>query len=97
VSNLTVTPFDTIESAQEFIDLLQEAIEETRRDVGSEIRLSASPDMERRAQALQIVALKLNNLSSHVTKSRRILNDLRSLRRLLLEERVQASRAGGAQ
>ena len=96
MSNLTVTPFDTIESAQEFIDLLQEAIEETRRDVGSEIRLSASPDMERRAQALQIVALKLNNLSSHVTKSRRILNDLRSLRRLLLEERAMPARAGGA-
>jgi len=82
-----VTPFDTIESAQDYIDLLLEAIEETRRDVGAEIRLSTGPGGERRAQALQLVALNLNRLSSHVTKSRRTLNDLRTLRRLLLEER----------
>ena len=82
-----MTPFDTIESAQDYIDLLLEAIEETRRDVGAEIRLSTGPGGERRAQALQLVALNLNKLSSHVTKSRRTLNDLRTLRRLLLEER----------
>jgi hypothetical protein len=87
VSELPLTPFDTIESAQDYIDLLLEAIEETRRDVGAEIRLSGGPGGERRAQALQLVALNLNKLSSHVTKSRRILNDLRTLRRLLLEER----------
>jgi len=86
-----VTPFDTIESAQDYIDLLLEAIEETRRDVGAEIRLSTGPGGQHRAQALQLVALNLNKLSSHVTKSRRILNDLRSLRRLLLEERKPLS------
>ncbi|MFB3777091.1 MAG: hypothetical protein ACE141_05745 [Bryobacteraceae bacterium] len=88
-----MTPFDTIESAQDYIDLLLEAIEETRRDVGAEIRLSTGPGGERRAQALQLVALNLNKLSCHVTKSRRILNDLRSLRRLLLEERKPMSEA----
>ncbi len=87
MSDLPLTPFDTIESAQDYIDLLVEAIEETRRDVGAEIRMSTGPGGGRRAQALQLVALNLNKLSSHVTKSRRILNDLRSLRRLLLEER----------
>jgi len=93
VSNLPVTPFDTIESAQDYIDLLMEAIEETRRDVGGEIRLSGGPGGERRAQALQLVALNLNKLSCHVTKSRRILNDLRTLRRLLLEERKPIAEA----
>ncbi|MCC7176008.1 MAG: hypothetical protein IT159_12495 [Bryobacterales bacterium] len=88
-----MTPFDTIESAQDYVDLLLEAIEETRRDVGADIRLSAGPGGERRAQALQLVALNLNKLSVHVTKSRRILNDLRSLRRLLLEERKALSEA----
>ena len=87
MSDLPVTPFDTIESAQDYIDLLLEAIEETRRDVGGDLRLSTGPGSERRADALQLVALNLNKLSSHVTKSRRILNDLRTLRRLLLEER----------
>lgn len=100
---MALTPFDTIESAQDYVDLLLEAIEETRRDVGAEIRLSAGPGGERRAQALQLVALNLNKLSSHVTKSRRVLNDLRTLRRLLLEERkplpeheVEARVAGAA-
>jgi len=82
-----VTPFDTIESAQDYIDLLLEAIDETRRDVGADIRMSTGPGGERRAQALQLVAMNLNKLSSHITKSRRVLNDLRTLRRLLLEER----------
>jgi hypothetical protein len=87
VDETTVTPFDTIESAHDYIDLLLEAIEETRRDVGSEIRFSTGPDRERRAEALQLVGLNLNKLSCHITKSRRILNDLRTLRRLLLDER----------
>lgn len=84
------SPFDTIESAQEYIDLLLEAIEETRRDVSSEIRLSTGADQQRRIEALQLVALNLNKLSCHITKSRRILNDLRTLRRLLFQERRKA-------
>ncbi len=88
-----VTPFDTIESAHDYIDLLLEAIEEARRDVGSEIRMSTGSDRERRAEALQLVALNLNKLSCHITKSRRILNDLRTLRRLLLDERKTVTSA----
>ena len=41
-------------------------------------------------QALQLVAYKLASLGSHMATSRTILNDLRTLRRLLLEERRQA-------
>jgi len=93
VSDFPVTPFDTIESAQDYIDLLLEAIEDTRRDVGAEIRLSGGPGDERRVQALQLVGLNLNKLSSHVTKCRRILNDLRTLRRLLLDKRKPAAEA----
>ncbi len=87
MSDLPATPFDTIESAQDYIDLLLEAIEDTRRDVGSEISMSGGPRDERRVQALRLVALNLDKLSCHVTKSRRICNDLRTLRRLLLGER----------
>jgi hypothetical protein len=93
VSELPVTPFDTIESAQDYVDLLLEAIEETRRDVAAEVRLSTGSNDERRVQALQLVALNLNNLSCHVTKCRRICNDLRTLRRLLLSERKPAAEA----
>ena len=96
VRKVPETPFDTIESAQDYVDLLIEAIEEAQRDVDAELRLSAGTDGERRAQALQLVALNLTKLSTHVAKSRRILNDLRTLRRLLLEERRTQAEAESA-
>ncbi|MGE5488845.1 MAG: hypothetical protein ACM3ZB_13600 [bacterium] len=78
------TPFENIESAQEFLALLEEAVEEARKDVESEV---ARAQPERRLQALQLVGYNLAKLSAHVRTSRRILNDLRTLRRLLLQER----------
>lgn len=81
------TPFDNIESAQEYVALLLEAIEEAQREVNGELALTQGPQGERRRRALQLVAHNLNRLAFHVSKSRRILNDLRTLRRLLLEER----------
>jgi hypothetical protein len=93
VSELQTSPFDTIESARDYIDLLIQAIEDTQRDVAEEIRLSASPSDERRVQALQLVSLNLTKLDGHISKCRRILNDLRTLRRLLLEERKPAASA----
>jgi len=41
----------------------------------------------RRLDALQLAAYKLDRLASHVNTSHRLLNDLRTLRRLLLGER----------
>ncbi len=79
------TPFDNIESAQQFVELLAEAIEEARREVEAEI---ANPQPERQVQALHLVSYKLAKLSTHIGTSHRILNDLRTLRRLLLRERA---------
>jgi len=81
------TPFDNIESAHEFVDLLKEAIDEAKQDVDSQIAAAEGAGAERRQQALKLVQYNLTKLGYHVTTSRRILNDLRSLRRLLLEER----------
>ncbi|MCS7315436.1 MAG: hypothetical protein RMI94_01860 [Bryobacterales bacterium] len=81
------TPFDNIESAQQFVELLCEAIEEARSEVEEEIARACGPGDERRRQALQLVAYNLAKLAMHMGTSRRILNDLRTLRRLLLNER----------
>ncbi len=81
------TPFDSIESAQQFVELLCEAIEEARREVDEEIARITGSGEERRKQALQLVAYNLAKLATHMGTSRRILNDLRTLRRLLLGER----------
>jgi len=87
VSYKPETPFDNIESAQQFVELLIEAIEESRRDVNADIARADGNRLERQKQALQLVSDNLVKLSQHMTTSLRILNDLRTLRRLLLEER----------
>jgi acyl-CoA reductase-like NAD-dependent aldehyde dehydrogenase len=79
-------PFHSIESAQEYLLLLSEAIEESRRDV-AELAAAVNAHAERRQAALQIVAYNLKKLAFYVTMSRRILNDLRTLRRLLWDQR----------
>jgi hypothetical protein len=81
------TPFDNIESAIEYVNHLLEATREAQEQIGREVLRAANPQLARRKQALQLVHYKLDKLSSHIAASRRILNDLRTLRRLLLEER----------
>jgi hypothetical protein len=81
------TPFDNIESALEYVNHLLEATREAKDQVEMEILRATNPQLARRKQALQLVNYKLDKLSSHVAASHRILNDLRTLRRLLLEER----------
>jgi len=81
-------PFGDIESAHEYVDLLVGAIVEARKEVDAEITRAGEEGAERRKQALQLAAYALAKLETHFTTSRRLLNDLRTLRRLLLEERA---------
>jgi len=81
------TPFDNIESAEQFVKLLIEAIEESKRDVDADILLAEGERLVRRKKALQLVSANLAKLSQYMNASRRVLKDLRTLRRLLLEER----------
>ena len=87
------TPFDSLEGSHEYIALLSEVIEEARRDVDAEIALAVDEEADRRKEALQLVAYNLAKLNLHMTTSRRILNDLRTLRRLLLDERRSSGAA----
>jgi len=90
MSDELAQPFESIESAQEFVELLAQAIEESKAEIGVQATAAQDAGDERQQQALQLVAYKLASLGSHMATSRRILNDLRTLRRLLLEERRQA-------
>jgi hypothetical protein len=87
VSYNTETPFDSIEGSHEYVALLAEAIEEARRDVESELASAEQEGADRRKEALLLVSYNLAKLHLHFSASRRILNDLRMLRRLLLAER----------
>ena len=81
------TPFDSIEGSHEYVRLLAEAVDEARRDVEAEVAAAEQDGADRRKEALLLVSYNLAKLNLHITSSRRILNDLRTLRRLLLAER----------
>ena len=82
------TPFDSVENAHEYVQLLEEAIDEARNHIRDDIRVAdESPGLERRLEALRLVDYKLTQLRAHVAGASRLLNDLRTLRRLLLGER----------
>ena len=81
------TPFDSIEGTLEYIGLLRETIRTTQSDMQKEFVRAKSERAERRLEALHLVTYKLEQLSRHIDTSQRLLNDLRTLRRLLLGER----------
>ena len=87
LSNQAETPFDSIEGSHEYVAMLAEALDEARREVEEEVATAEREHADRRKEALLLVSYNLAKLNLHITSSRRILNDLRTLRRLLLAER----------
>ena len=81
-------PFESIESAHEYMNILAstalEALSELKYDHDVALR---EGDL-RRARAIELAIFKLKTLGCHVHKSRRVLNDLRIIRRLILNERL---------
>lgn len=78
------TPFDSVESAQEYVHLLAAEVSEARAEIQRDLADAARDRAARRLDALQIVDYKLKQLEQHLNASSRLLNDLRMLRRLLL-------------
>jgi hypothetical protein len=87
LSDSLQTPFDSVENAHEYVRLLGEAISEAKGEIAADLGTAALAKSQRRLQALQIVQFKLDKLEQHLKTSSRLLNDLRTLRRLLLDER----------
>src|SRR5688572_10858438 len=84
-------PFETLESAHGFVSLLREAVDDAYASILDETaRAQQTSGAERRVDALRLVEHKLNTLRRNVIGSLILLNDLRTLRRLLLAERQTA-------
>jgi hypothetical protein len=99
MANTPGTPFDSIESAHEYIGLLCEAVEEAERTIERETTHPYSFTGRRHLDALRLADYKLKSLRQHFVVSRRLLTDLRTLRRYLLDERTPehtAEQYGGA-
>ena len=90
------TPFENIEGALEYVGFLLEASREAQKHVDTEITSAGQPELARKQQALQLVKYKLTVLESHMVVSKRVLNDLRKLRSLILEERRGHAKSASA-
>ena len=88
MNHATGSPFESIESAHDFVGLFSDSVADAKRDIEKDIQRESTSNAPRRLDALRLAAYNLEKLEVHLNKSRRILNDLRSLRRLLFEERA---------
>jgi hypothetical protein len=88
--------FDSIESVQDFMRVVAETALDANKDLDRDHRAAVRDGEERRARAIELAQYKLKMLNCYVYKSRMALNDLRSLRRLILNERQPLERAMAA-
>lgn len=83
-------PFQSIESAHQFLTLLAATSTKAKQELETNIaRGELNPS--RRLDALQVALYNLKKLELDINRSRRLLNDLRTLRRLLFSERTGVS------
>jgi hypothetical protein len=83
-------PFDSIESALEYMVLLESVISEVSNELQDRAGRAAT---ERYKNGLQLALFKTNQLAFHVQKSRRILNDLRLIRGVLVGDGIALAEA----
>ena len=88
-------PFESIESAHDFLRLLHEEVLAAKQEIDTDLQRELALPTSRRRDALQVASYGLEKLEAHVIKSRRILNDLRSVRRLLFSERTNTRQIRG--
>lgn len=88
------TPFDSIESAHEYVALLVRQVAIVKAGLAEDVADASVETAGRRLDALRLVDYKLTQLQEHLGAARRLLNDLRALRRLLLGERDRTHGTG---
>lgn len=87
----SAAPFESIESAQEYLGLLAQVVLESQQAAEADLRAQTGSAPPRRIEALRMIAYNLEKLALHLRRSHRILNDLRTLRRLLHQERSKVA------
>lgn len=89
-----VNPFDSIDGAQQYLELLVEAIQEARSEVEADLECADAAGRERAAEALRLVIYKLARLKEHIEAGQKLLGDLETLERLLTSEKTLSQTVG---
>jgi hypothetical protein len=79
--NDAARPFDSIESTLEYMILLEATIADATREIEEGLQETQDP---RSAQAWALAQFKMRQLLLHTQKSRRLLNDLRLIRGVMV-------------
>lgn len=79
--NDAARPFDSIESTLEYMILLEATIADATREIEDGLQQSRDP---RTAQGWALAQFKMRQLLFHTQKSRRLLNDLRLIRGVMV-------------
>ncbi len=79
--NDAARPFDSIESTLEYMILLEATIADASREIEEGMEHSRDP---RSAQGWALAQYKMRQLLFHTQKSRRLLNDLRLIRGVMI-------------
>lgn len=77
-------PFHSIESAHEFMLILENVIVDAQGELRTLLDDANSTSDDRRTEALRLALFKISQLEMHTRKSRRILNALGLIRSLLV-------------
>jgi hypothetical protein len=90
--------FESLESAHEYLELLKQTADDAHAAIQDDIATAMTiSGAERRCDALRLVEHKLHRLQHNLNATLVVVNDLRTLRRLLLDEREHRPvRAGAA-
>ena len=79
----TGNAFQSIDSAHDFVTLLTETVVEAKRDVEADVERESRTPSSTRLDVLRMALYSLEKLEVHITRSRHILDDLRSQHELL--------------
>jgi hypothetical protein len=84
MADVAEQPFHSIESAHEFMLILENVIVDAQGELQSMLADANDVSDDRRTEALRLALFKISQLEIHTRKSRRILNDLGLIRSLLV-------------
>lgn len=88
--------FSSVESAHEFVVLLATSVAQAKCEIEADLAREQNWRSSRRLDALRLTLYTVEKLELHVKRSRCALNDLRSLRRLLFDERATSQLISGS-
>ena len=92
MTDVAEQPFQSIESAHDFMLVLENVIVDAQGELQRMLDDANSASDDRRTEALRLALFKISQLDNHTRKSRRILNDLGLIRSLLARDSASRDR-----